>query len=294
MFYQQIAIDSIEKARASANSSKAIDHRLFQGRYREIIVNDLLRPFLNPRYKLVTGKIIDQYGNQSKQIDIIIYDEQITPPILLNTFEGIIPCHSVLATIEVKSKLNATSLREAIENARSVKLLKYDYDKIPLSGEKGFEMLFRSKLIDKLPDDTTKTLLKDALFRISSPACYVIALDSDLGLMDNCVNEQKRFTRAVNKSIKINEIKINIPISGLCIWDRLFYYCKYINPLNNEGIFTSEVLNETEKQDFINNNDYKVSHSVVLRFISEITNTCNVYSYQRSRIPLEVYFQLGF
>jgi hypothetical protein len=107
MFYKQIAIDSIEKARISANTSRAIDHRLLKGRYREIIVNDLLMPFLNPRFKMVTGKIIDQYGNQSDQIDIIIYDELITPPILLNTFEGIIPCHSVLATIEVKSLLRA-------------------------------------------------------------------------------------------------------------------------------------------------------------------------------------------
>jgi hypothetical protein len=174
--------------------------------------------------------------------------------------------------------------------------LKYEYDKIPLSGEKGFETLFRSQMIDTIPDGSIKSIMKNALFTISSPACFVFAYATDLIQQSGSTNEIDRFIKAVNKSNNDNETQINIPISGLCIWDRLFHYCKYIEPITNSGIFASE-LNDFVAENKSGENgieDYQVNYDVVLRFICEVINTCNVYSYQRSRIPLEVYFQLSY
>ena len=119
-YYRQLAIDNIEKAVASANASSSIQHSLQKGRLREIVVSELVQPFLTPHTKAATGTIIDHYGNQSNPIDIILYDERITPPVLLTATEGIVPCHSVLATIEVKTRMNRTELAKAVENAKGI------------------------------------------------------------------------------------------------------------------------------------------------------------------------------
>jgi hypothetical protein len=240
---------------------------------------------------MATGTIIDHHGNQSKQIDIIIYDEQITPPILLTSVEGIIPCHSVLATIEVKSILKCDKLREAVENARSVKSLKYDYDKIPASGEKGFEILYHQKILDQIPNDNIKDFIKRTLFTISSPACYIFSFSSDLTSPNESFKELERLKRVV-KDLNEGGHIIRIPISGLCISDRSFTRCIAIEAESNEGVFDSEVATEFEFDRFKKSERYHASYNVVLRFLSDVINTCNVYSHQRSRIPLEVYFQL--
>lgn len=288
MFYRQIAIDAIEKAIAAANSSGMLDHPVLKGRLREIVVEELVKPFLNPHIKAVTGTIVDVYGNQSGQIDVILYDEQITPPILFTEGEGVIPCHSVVATIEVKSTLTRDKLRSAVENARSVKLLKYDYDKIPISPEAGLRLGLYLELLDQLPNEKTKDSLRRALTRISSPACYAFAFNSDLTTEGAVKDELGRLQEVVVESNK--EIRrIEVPISGLCVADRSFQYCHSVEPAPE---FTVEQADDNAEQHPPDESGrYWASHNVVLEFISHIVNTCNMYAAQRSRIPLNVYFK---
>ena len=180
-YYRHAAVDKIERAIAAAIASRSLDHALFKGRLREILITELVRPFLLPQLGAITGLIVDQDGRQSNQIDVIIYDERVVPPLMLSPSEGIVPCHSVLATIEVKSRLNMTELKKAVQNARSVKVLKYDYENVPLPGERGFELVFQRKLLDLLQiDPNLKEQLRHSLFDISSPACYLFAFTSDL------------------------------------------------------------------------------------------------------------------
>jgi hypothetical protein len=71
-----------------------------------------------------TGVIVSAHDErQSAQQDIIVFDRRILPPVLFEGGPAIIPAESVLATIEVKSTLNATELHKADENARSVSRL---------------------------------------------------------------------------------------------------------------------------------------------------------------------------
>ncbi len=289
LFYRQIAIDNIEKAVAAANSSGMIDHAVLKGRLREIVVAELIKPFLNPHIKATSGTIVDPFGNQSKQIDVILYDEQITPPILFSESEGIIPCHAVVATIEVKSSLNRTELQKAVDNARSVKTLRFDYDTTPFSGEVGFRRLFDAELMKILPDSQAKKILQHALTVISSPACYIFAFTSDLDLDGHPEKENQRLQEIVEESNK-GKNPVNIPISGMCISDRLFVYCEAVESTSNTGIFKSESADLNQQQRQSDPNRYWASYNVVLRFISHIVNTCSTYSSQRWRIPLEVYF----
>ena len=49
-------------------------HQGVKGEGNEEILRDLLRRFIPKRYGVGTGIVIDRHGNQSRQSDIIIYD----------------------------------------------------------------------------------------------------------------------------------------------------------------------------------------------------------------------------
>jgi hypothetical protein len=288
LFYRQIAVDAIEKTIAAANSSGMIDHPGLKGRLREIVVEELIKPFLSPHIKAATGSIVDAYGNQSRQIDVILYDEQVTPPILFSEREGVIPCHSVVATIEVKSKLSRDELRRVVENARSVKLLRYNYSRIPVSGEAGIKLGLYLELLNLLPDGDAKKSLRRALTTISSPACYAFAFTSDLALKDGTKDELTRLLEVVEESNKSGQ-QIKVPISGLCVADRAFQYCRSVEPTPEFAVESADA--DPEQRTEAPTDGYRASHNVVLEFISNVVNTSSTYASQRWRIPLNVYFK---
>ena len=68
-----------------------------------------------------TSLIICSYtGRLSTQIDIILYDRNILPPLLIDKRIGVFPVESVLYAIEVKTTLNKTELQSAHKNALSL------------------------------------------------------------------------------------------------------------------------------------------------------------------------------
>jgi hypothetical protein len=288
-YYREVAIHNIEKAMAAANASSSIRNPLLRGRLREIVVTELVQPFLTPHTKVATGTIIDHHGNQSNQIDVILYDERITPPVLLSAAEGIIPCHSVLATIDVKSSLNKTELHKAVENARSVKLLKYDYDSLPLSSERGFEVVFWKRLIKLVEHESLREQIGHHLLDVSSPACFVFAFSSDLSKKATIEDEKERLLEEVKSSNEAGDIT-EIPLNGLCIADRGYAHCTAFSA--NPAV----VKFDCEFPDFLaqrksRGRKYWASHNVLLKFEATLMNVCAEHSNQRWRIPLDIYFK---
>lgn len=100
------------------------NHQGEKGRGNENILRDLISRFLPKKYGVGTGIIIDSEGNQSKQIDIIIYDIEIYPSLLSLTSLHLFPIDMVYATIEVKTTLNKKTVKESLENIKSTKELK--------------------------------------------------------------------------------------------------------------------------------------------------------------------------
>ena len=99
-------------------------HNLLKGETREHVLRDFLRDFLPNCYGLGTGQVFSADGQNSKQIDIVIYDTMYSLVMRLDDTQHLFPCESVFGNIEVKSKLNNEDLDEAVENIRSVKSLK--------------------------------------------------------------------------------------------------------------------------------------------------------------------------
>ena len=93
---------SIEKAKAIST----VSHPFLKGRLREAFIGEILLPYLPSSYRIASGKIFDCFGNQSDECDILIIDSTRIPPILRTQGNlGLFPIESVLAVIEVKSKL---------------------------------------------------------------------------------------------------------------------------------------------------------------------------------------------
>lgn len=99
------------------------DHAVLKGRLRELLVTELIEPLLPSGVCATTGILIDSKGNQSNQLDVIIYSSDILPPIIQSKEQSIIPVDAALQVIEVKSHLNATEIRDSIKKAESVKTL---------------------------------------------------------------------------------------------------------------------------------------------------------------------------
>ena len=114
---------SIKRIEADFDFSAIIDHNCSKGTFREQIIKNFLRPFLPGCYGVSGGQAFDNVGNNSKQLDVVIYDSlfsYIAP--YMDDFIYF-PCESVYGNIEIKSDLNKQSFKEAVANIASLKNL---------------------------------------------------------------------------------------------------------------------------------------------------------------------------
>ncbi|MFA1563236.1 MULTISPECIES: DUF6602 domain-containing protein [Aliivibrio] len=116
--YQKLFRSKVASAIEQAKAAAGFEHQGVKGSVLEALITQLFEPLLPADIGVGTGQIIDSYsGIQSTQIDIILYDKSILPPILIDQRLGIFPIESVLYTIEVKTTLNATELKVAHDSA---------------------------------------------------------------------------------------------------------------------------------------------------------------------------------
>ena len=127
-------------------SLSGLKHNLTKGELRELFVNEVLKSFLTDQFGIGSGIIINQAGLQSHQNDILIYDNRVLPPFIKQQNIGVFPIESILAVIEVKTKLTKGSLLETESKFKSLRDIicnpKYSYygtqGFIPLCGIIGF------------------------------------------------------------------------------------------------------------------------------------------------------------
>ncbi len=100
-------------------------HMPSKGEVCEAAFRKYLSETLGSRYSIAQGFIFDSTGKQTKQQDVLIFDDywsiRLTPKDLDEP--PIIPVENVYATVEVKKTLTSRDLRDAIENIRSFKSL---------------------------------------------------------------------------------------------------------------------------------------------------------------------------
>lgn len=105
-----------------AADAGAVDHHGLVGRFRELLVNELLAPLTGPHVGFGAGKIVDHLGNESAEIDVILYDKRSIPPMVFGTAgaSGLYPVEACIYAIETKSKATGDELEDAVGKAKSV------------------------------------------------------------------------------------------------------------------------------------------------------------------------------
>ena len=123
--YHDMVLTRAQAAVGAARGVASLRHKGLKGTLREIVVRDLLRPFLPADIGVGTGEIITHDDHHSRQLDVVIYDKRILPPILLEEAVGLFPIESALFAVEVKSTLTAGELQTSHESA--LELLEFTY-----------------------------------------------------------------------------------------------------------------------------------------------------------------------
>jgi hypothetical protein len=129
----------------SFNEEK-VQHSGLRGRFRELLIDNILSPWLPPYVACGTGTIIASKNirRESTQDDIILFDKSLTPPILASqsSAEGIFLYNSVLARIEVKSTVTRQFAKDFCSS--SLELSKLEVStwecKYPLSQTASFRL----------------------------------------------------------------------------------------------------------------------------------------------------------
>ena len=112
----------IKKGIEDAKNAMEIRHPYLTGKLREIVLGQLIEPMLNKRYSYGTGKVIDYKGNQSNEVDICLYSENLHPPFFFSEKEklALFPIESVLSLIEVKSKISKLNIEDAYNKFKHI------------------------------------------------------------------------------------------------------------------------------------------------------------------------------
>jgi hypothetical protein len=153
-------------------ASSATDHGLLLGDAREVIIREVLMRFLPASVVVGTGQVAGSKDreNRSKQIDVVLY--RSTFPIFCTLgLSDVFMFEGIVAAIEVKSKLDRPTLKEALDNCVSVKKLSPCYE-IPSAEEYCKErQLQYTVTTDEFPDINGPA--KDRLLEQITPPAYV-------------------------------------------------------------------------------------------------------------------------
>lgn len=162
--YQALLRSKIKAAIEKARAASVFSHQGVKGSVLEILIGELFKPLLPADIGVGTGQIIDCYKSpMSPQIDIILFDKSILPPVLIDERLGLFPVESVLYTIEVKTTLNATELRAAHQSAKKI----YKFGYLPgltdgLGKEKNHPIERVRSVVFALSSDLTGTGMSEA------------------------------------------------------------------------------------------------------------------------------------
>jgi hypothetical protein len=113
-----------------------IEHAPTKGDATELKWREMLNDYLPQRYRVSKAFVVDCEGNNSEQIDLVIYDRQYSPLLFKRNGALFVPAESVYAVFETKQELDKANIEYAQKKAASVRGLKRTSAPIPHAGGK--------------------------------------------------------------------------------------------------------------------------------------------------------------
>ena len=93
------------------------------GQSRELAIRDKIQKVLPRGIGVGSGFVIDSYGQSSRQMDIVLYEEDLCPVFRLNDSSeaAYYPCEGVFAVGEVKSTMGSREIEDTLNKIGSVR-----------------------------------------------------------------------------------------------------------------------------------------------------------------------------
>lgn len=129
--FERVLIDA-SRVVALAEQQARLEHAGLRGRFRELLIDDILEPWLPKTVKCATGTVVSfqNHFRSKTQEDILLIDQSISPSVLIKPHaqEGVYMRNSVLARIEVKSNLTVAHVKQFKKSCEEYRELKLDLD----------------------------------------------------------------------------------------------------------------------------------------------------------------------
>ena len=121
-FLQKYCENALAVLNSQFAATKVLRHNATAGAAREQLIKDFLSNHLPELITVVSGQIVDANDNYSKQQDIVLVLKSM-PRLPFSSGNDLIFQEGVVATIEIKTTLNANTLAAIGENIASVRSL---------------------------------------------------------------------------------------------------------------------------------------------------------------------------
>jgi hypothetical protein len=164
---------------ALGEQQSRLEHSGLQGRFRELLIDDILEPWLPPTVRCATGTVVSfrNHFRDKTQEDILLIDQSISPAVLIkpSTHEGVYMRNSVLARIEVKSNLESKHVSEFKTSCEEYKQLGLDLDNERFEANRinMMELNFLFAFHSKKTSETVFSWFSDTLDRLISAVCVL-------------------------------------------------------------------------------------------------------------------------
>ena len=129
------------------------------GTYREGITRDFLQSFLPQRLAIDTGFIVNALGETSGQIDLVIYDPSLTPPLESKNRQRFFPVETVIAAGEVKSDVDKGQFKDGLIRLAKVKEMRSNLPNEASAAVRWYRLGNTEYDPDKIPFDQVFTFL---------------------------------------------------------------------------------------------------------------------------------------
>ncbi|WP_311272116.1 MULTISPECIES: DUF6602 domain-containing protein [unclassified Rhizobium] len=114
---------SLKRLHASFDATKVLDHGSSLGSIREQLITDFLVDHLPSVSRIVSGQVFDAQDQRSTQQDVIITLSNV-PRLPFASGVDLVFAEGVIATLEIKSRLNGPTLKQIGNGISSVRALR--------------------------------------------------------------------------------------------------------------------------------------------------------------------------
>jgi hypothetical protein len=108
---------------AELQRSANFQHHLSKGEERETAMKEFFDSHLPKAFGVEKGEVVDPSGQQSPQLDVIIFNKSQNVPFYTGAY-NILPAEALLVSVEVKSKLTKSEIESSLKAAQLLRELR--------------------------------------------------------------------------------------------------------------------------------------------------------------------------